>query len=198
MSDHYKIYLIVGLGNPGEKYQMTRHNIGFLAIDHLAKIWSSQNHWLKEHSALTLKIQKDKVKIILSKPQTFMNLSGDSVQPLLAYYKVPLTQLLVVHDDLDLPFQTLKLVSNRGHGGQNGVRSIHERLGTANYSRLRCGIGRPPHPDWSVSDWVLSNWNSDETITLTKWLNEIEKAISIWVELGPEKAANYINSPPKK
>jgi len=199
MNDNPKTYLIVGLGNPGEKYQMTRHNIGFLVIDHLAQIWNSKNNWIKEHGALTLKIQKENhARIILAKPQTFMNLSGDSVQPLLAYYRVPLTQLLVIHDDLDIPFKTLKIVTNRGHGGQNGVRSIHERLGTTNYSRLKCGIGRPPHPDWSVSDWVLSNWGSDETIALTDWLNEIEKAISFWMELGIEKAANFINSRQKK
>jgi PTH1 family peptidyl-tRNA hydrolase len=149
---------------------------------------------MKEHQALTYKLQQDQAKIILAKPQTFMNLSGESVQPLMSYYKVPLNQLLVVHDDLDIPFRTLKLVTNRGHGGQNGVRSIHERLGTPNYSRLKCGISRPPHPEWNVSDWVLSNWSPDESNALTDWLNEIEIGITAWIKFGLEKAANQINS----
>jgi PTH1 family peptidyl-tRNA hydrolase len=194
MSEPEKIFLIVGLGNPGEKYAFTRHNIGFLVTDHLAKKWGSQSIWMKEHQALTYKLQQDQAKIILAKPQTFMNLSGESVQPLMSYYKVPLNQLLVVHDDLDIPFRTLKLVTNRGHGGQNGVRSIHERLGTPNYSRLKCGISRPPHPEWNVSDWVLSNWSPDESNALTDWLNEIEIGITAWIKFGLEKAANQINS----
>jgi len=197
MSESTPSFIIVGLGNPGEKYALTRHNIGFLVADFLAKKWGVQWNWNKEHLALTHKIQQEQVRIIIAKPQTFMNLSGESVQPLIAYYKVPLSNLLVIHDDLDMPFQELKLVTNRGHGGQNGVRSLHERLGTPNYSRLKCGIGRPPHSEWSTADWVLSNWSPDETNTLTEWLNEIEAGVAAWIKLGADKAANQINARPK-
>lgn len=194
MKESLSPYLIVGLGNIGEKHLMNRHNIGFFAIDFLCKQWKASGSWAKEHQAMTLKLTHLDKKIILAKPQTYMNSSGEAVQPLMAYYKVSLSHILVIHDDLDIPFSTLKLITNRGHGGQNGIRSIHERLGTPNYARLKCGIGRPPHPDWSVADWVLSNWTQDEILAVNNWLNEIEKAVTAWLNGGVEKAANQINS----
>lgn len=197
MSTSDSSYLIVGLGNPGDKYKLNRHNIGFTAVDFLAHHWRLSSSWNKEHQAQVLKAQFDANKIILAKPQTFMNLSGESVQPLMAYYKVPIENLLVIHDDLDIPFATLKLITNRGHGGQNGIRNIHEKIGPA-YARLKCGVGRPPHPDWSVADWVLSNWSNQEFDVLNSWLENIESAVKLWMKLGYSKAANTINSSPSK
>lgn len=186
-------FLIVGLGNPGDKYKMNRHNIGFLALDAIAYRWASAS-WSKEHQAQTLKIQREDKKIYLAKPQTYMNLSGESVQSLLSYYRIPLENLIVLHDDLDMPFGKLKLVFNRGHGGQNGIRNIHEKLGNPKYTRLKCGVGRPPHPEWDIADWVLSNWSKEEEGRIPEWLDQIEKALTLWMNLGYDKAATQVNA----
>ena len=124
--------IIVGLGNPGLKYQFTRHNFGFMLIDRLAEGEAFQ----KKYSSLILKIKNT----LLVKPQTFMNLSGQAVQQVMNFYKVPLEDLIVVHDDKDLDFGILRFQKNRGHGGHNGIRSIHQALGSQNYCRLKMGV----------------------------------------------------------
>jgi peptidyl-tRNA hydrolase, PTH1 family len=202
MTQNHSLYLIVGLGNTGDSYSFHRHNIGFLSLDHFisqeTKVFSPlSSSWTKEHQAEIFKMSFAGGKLLLAKPQTFMNLSGEAVQSLMTFYKIPLSHLLVIHDDLDTPFLSLKLLSNRGHGGQNGVRSIHSKIGS-DYSRLKCGIGRPSHPGWSISDWVLSNWSQEEASHLSLWLQRISAGIESWVTLGAEKATNKINSSPKK
>lgn len=187
-------YLIIGLGNPGAKYSMNRHNIGFLSIDFLAQsLLNPSQRWSQEHNSLVTKGVYNNKKIILAKPQTFMNLSGQAVLSLLQFYKVPLSQFLIIHDDLDMPFQKLRLVHGRGHGGQNGIRHTHEVLGHNQYSRLKCGIGRPPHPNWDIADWVLSNWSPVEESLFPEWLKQIEKAVTLWLDFGYEKSANQVN-----
>jgi PTH1 family peptidyl-tRNA hydrolase len=136
--------LIVGLGNPGPKYLTTRHNIGFLFIDAIVMSLEGKLQYKSEFKAETQKTKIAGEPVILCKPQTFMNLSGESVQPLLSFYNMTPDDLLVVHDEIDQPFGHLKFQTKRGHGGHNGIRNIHQMLGTDAYSRLRVGVGRPP------------------------------------------------------
>ena len=129
---------IVGLGNPGTKYLFTRHNIGFMLVD----ILSGGEDFQKKHESLIKKIQVKDQFVLLVKPQTYMNLSGKAVRDIMSFYKIPFQNLLVVQDDIDQEFLHLKFQNNRGHGGHNGIRSIHNELKTSNYARLKLGIGR--------------------------------------------------------
>jgi PTH1 family peptidyl-tRNA hydrolase len=159
------MFLIAGLGNPGEKYKLTRHNIGFLVIDEIAK-----NLTLKttinnpNFKAEALKSSN----IILAKPQTYMNLSGESVLPIADYYNIPNENIIVVHDDLDLAFGVVKFKIGGGHGGHNGLKSIDANLGK-DYIRVRIGIGKPENKD--VANYVLSDFSKEE-------LNQLEDIIS--------------------
>ncbi|MCB0411301.1 MAG: aminoacyl-tRNA hydrolase [Bdellovibrionales bacterium] len=186
--------MIVGLGNPGPKYLMTRHNVGFMVIDSLAHRWNCPSDFREDKKALVTKIKTSNEDVLLVKPQTFMNLSGESVQPLMNFYKIELKDLLVVHDEVDLPFGQLRFVINRGHGGQNGVRNIHDRLGSKAYGRLRLGVGSPPHPDFSVADYVLQAYSKSEQSHLPDVLSLACEAIEFFVDNGLEKTANEYNS----
>lgn len=184
--------IIVGLGNPGPKYLLTRHNAGFLVIDALAKR-NQLSSFKEEHKALTLKFKLDGNEVLLVKPQTFMNLSGQSVVPILAYYKADVTDLLVVHDEVDLAFGNLKFQFNRGHGGHNGVRNIHELLGTKEYARLRFGINRPPHPKMGVAEYALQNFNTAEQKELPNLLSLAAEGIECFIQKGLNLAATKYN-----
>ena len=180
--------LIVGLGNPGEKYLFTRHNIGFMVIDHLAERWKSLP-FKKEGHALTSKYNQ----VLLVKPQKFMNLSGEVVQQLMNYYKIQTTQLLVLHDDLDLPFGSFRYQLQRGPGGHNGVKNIHHVLGTADYARIKIGIGRPAQVQMDVADYVLQNFSSTEIESLPQLLTDIGDSIEFFLDHGFAKTANQYN-----
>ena len=136
-------YLIIGLGNPGREYRQTRHNVGFMFVDRLTVKLNARFTRLQSR-ALVASAHFQERKIILAKPQTFMNLSGQSVQGLMHFYKLPLENLLIAHDDLDLPVGTIRIRPDGGSAGQKGMLSIIERLGTADFPRLRVGIDRPP------------------------------------------------------
>lgn len=144
--------LLVGLGNPGDKYLLTRHNLGFMLLDCLA---GGERFQKKGHN-LILKTIRGGETLIFAKPQTFMNLSGPAVQEILNFYKLPLENLLVIHDDKDLPFGSMKFQKSRGHGGHNGVRSIHETLKTQDYSRLKMGVAPAPAFESSSKNPELS------------------------------------------
>jgi PTH1 family peptidyl-tRNA hydrolase len=146
-------FVVAGLGNPGRKYAPTRHNIGFRIVDRLAE-QAEKGSWNKEHQAETRRIQLEGQTVLLAKPQTFMNESGRAVQALLAKHKIGQKSLLIVSDDLDLPFGRLRLRARGSAGGHNGLRSVTALLGTQDYARLRAGIGRPDSGE--VLDWVLS------------------------------------------
>lgn len=185
------MHLIVGLGNPGRKYEFTRHNIGFLVIDrYLSTISTSEK---SEQKSLTYKTEIGGLPALLVKPQTYMNLSGEAVRGLMAYYKVPLENLLVIHDDIDQNFLSMKFQKNSSSGGQNGINSIHQQLGTQDYTRLKLGIGRSPFPNQSTADWVLQNFAKTEAEALDSWLNECCRAINIFVTQGYDKAASQFN-----
>lgn len=155
-----KLILIVGLGNPGDEYSITRHNVGFMAIDSLAPKDAS---WKKEKNALTTRIEENGQKIILAKPQTFMNNSGESVGPLMAFYKIPLENLIVIHDDMDLQLGTLREKTGGSSAGHNGIKSIDAAIGP-DYKRIRIGIGHPRDFDSKMEpvDWVLGKFDKEQ------------------------------------
>jgi len=155
--------LIVGLGNPGKKYARTRHNIGFMTVDalHEALKEYGSNNWelSKKFNAAVSGCTVHNEKIVLAKPMTFMNDSGQAVQLLMRYYKIPARDLIVTHDDKDLPLGTIKAQTDRGHAGHNGVRSIIEHLGSQNFTRVRVGIASEKAKEISdVADFVLSKF----------------------------------------
>lgn len=186
-------WLVVGLGNPGTQYTLTRHNIGFLAVDYLCE-GSKAKSWNSEHKALTCKIKLGEQALLLAKPQTFMNLSGESVQSLMQFYKIPLDHLIVLHDDIDQAFGAMRLHKNRGHGGHNGIRSISQLLGTADYLRVKLGVGRPVHPEMQVVDYVLQKFSADEQQALPDYLNKAGDAVESLIVDGLQKAATLYNA----
>jgi peptidyl-tRNA hydrolase, PTH1 family len=190
------MHLIVGLGNPGPKYALTRHNIGFMAVD-LFAISSGNPPWSEEHSAHTCKFKMDDVQVMLAKPMTYMNKSGESVQALMAFYKIPVENLLVLHDEIDQGFAAMKFNKNRGHGGHNGIRNISELIGP-DYSRLRLGVGRPPHPEMQVADFVLQKFSSEEQSALPDFLNRAGDAIESFIFDGIQKASTKFNTEKKE
>ncbi len=185
------MWLVVGLGNPGNEYKWTRHNIGFLCLDVFAD--KSRSSWKQEHKAETIKGDFLGQPVILAKPQTFMNLSGESVVSLMNFYKIPKENLLVIHDEIEFPFQKMKFQKNRGHAGHNGVRSISTLLGTADYTRLKLGVGRPAHPEHSVADYVLQKFSKDEVALLGEYLNKACEAIEYYMQEGLQKASTKYN-----
>lgn len=187
------MYAIVGLGNPGPKYALTRHNVGFMIIDAIAQEFGVRA-FKDEFQSQTARVKLDGgEELFLVKPQTYMNLSGGAVQAAMAFYKLPLDHLLVIHDEVDLPFGALRLQKNRGPGGHNGVKDVHAKIGS-DYARLRVGVGRPPHPGFDVADFVLQNFSAEETRALPELLGRSAEAVLMFVEDGFQKAQNKVNT----
>jgi PTH1 family peptidyl-tRNA hydrolase len=184
-------YLIVGLGNPGREYRENRHNIGFMLIDRLAVRLNLRFTRLQSR-ALVASGAFQGNKAILAKPQTFMNLSGQAVQGLVRFYKLPLSNLLVVHDDLDLPTGTIRIRPDGGSAGQKGMTSILERLGTDEFPRLRLGIGRPPG-QMQAPDYVLQDFSDPEMTIINESLGRAVEAVEAWVADGLDAAMNMFN-----
>jgi peptidyl-tRNA hydrolase, PTH1 family len=196
--------LIVGLGNPGPKYQLTRHNIGFLFVDALVEVFADQRQYKSEFKAETQKIKIGDQHVVVCKPQTFMNLSGESVQPLMKFYNLEMRDLLVVHDEVDVPFGQMRFQMKRGHGGHNGIRNIHQMLGSDDYARLRLGVGRPPvfvddsgektRAVMEVHEWVLNNFSKAELGAMAEFLDLAIKGAEVWSARGTAQAATEFNS----
>ncbi len=184
-------FLLLGLGNPGREYARNRHNIGFMFIDRLAVRINARGMRLQSRALVTSGNFQDN-KLILAKPQTYMNLSGQAVQGLARFYKVPLSQLLVAHDDLDLPFGTLRLRPGGGPGGQKGVASAIEQLGTQDFARLRFGIDRPPGR-MDPADYVLQDFSKQQMETLGEILERGVDAALTFVTEGLDRAMNNFN-----
>jgi peptidyl-tRNA hydrolase, PTH1 family len=189
-------YLIVGLGNPGREYRQTRHNIGFMLLDRLA---GSLNLTFSRVESKTLVTRGDYSgrRLVLAKPQTFMNLSGQSVGAIAHYYKVPYENILIVFDDVDLPFGLLRLRATGGAGGHKGMTSIIERLGTQDIPRLRMGIGRPPGR-MDAADYVLQDFSPAETSQLPEILGRGVEAIFTFTTQGIAAAMNRYNPAPEE
>lgn len=188
--------LIVGLGNPGREYDDTRHNIGFLVLDALADR-AGVSVRDKKFKALVGRGRLARTDCLLMKPQTYMNLSGESVGPALGFFKVATADLIVIHDDLDLEAGRIKLKRGGGHGGHNGLRSLKACLPDDGFIRVRVGIGRPP-PRWDPSDYVLGRFSDDEWPTAEKAVEDAARATESILELGIAKAMGRINGSAKK
>ena len=184
-------YLIIGLGNPGREYKDTRHNIGFMLIDSLAEKLNARGMKVQS-KAIVISALYEERKIILAKPQTYMNLSGQSVQGLLHFYKIPFENLLVAHDDLDIPFGTIRIRPTGGPGGQRGMADTIEQLGTKDFPRLRLGIGRPPGR-MQAKDYVLQNFSKDDSKFLPEILSRAADAALEFVMNGLNMAMNKYN-----
>ena len=184
-------FLIIGLGNPGREYLNTRHNFGFMMIDRIAVRLNARGMKVQS-KAIVLNTRHEDKKLILAKPQTFMNLSGQSVQGLAHFYKIPPENLMILSDDLDIPFGTIRIRASGGPGGQRGLGNILEKLGTKDVPRLRIGIGRPPGR-MSPSAYVLQNFSRDEEKEVSSILDRGADAVFAFVTEGLNKAMNEFN-----
>ena len=187
------MWLIVGLGNPGGEYRLTRHNIGFMAVDYFMQGLGNppiKNQFKAEVAQVKWRDQQ----LLFCKPQTFMNLSGESVQPLMGFYKIPLEKLIVIHDDIDQPFNQMKIHKNRGHGGHNGIKSISGLMGTMDYTRLKLGVGRPENPQHNVADYVLGKFSKEEFEKMPEFLNRGIDALEAIMLDGVQKASTKFNT----
>ena len=182
---------IVGLGNPGRKYQKTRHNIGFQVVDKLAE----RNNWKLDKKKFNGRYgleNSQKEKIILLKPQTYMNLSGESLRPLMDYYEIEPEEVVVIYDDLDLPVGKIRLRQKGGHGGHNGIRSVMDQLGTKEFNRIRVGIGRPVAPV-PVIDHVLSRFSKEEKQVVSESISQAAAACEAWLSRPFAEVMNEFN-----
>ena len=184
-------FLLIGLGNPGREYRDTRHNFGFKLIDRLAVRLNARGMKVQSKAIVTDAMYEDH-KLILAKPQTYMNLSGPSVQGLVHFYKIPLTNVMVLSDDLDIPFGTIRIRDSGGYGGQRGLASIIESLGTKDFPRLRMGIGRPPGK-MDPANFILQNFSRDELKTISEILDRAADAVLEFVKNGLDTSMNKFN-----
>lgn len=182
---------IVGLGNPGTQYNHTRHNIGFMAIDRLSAAWDISVHrrkWEGETGEGWVRGEK----VVLCKPQTYMNRSGMTVRPLCDYFKITMDNLVVIYDDLDLPLGQIRLRLKGSAGGHNGMKSIIQHLGTEEFKRIRIGIGRP-NASHSVTDYVLQPFAEHEEEPIAAALERVVEAVNCWIDSTFLVAMNQYN-----
>lgn len=181
---------MVGLGNPERQYRDNRHNFGFRVLDAIGE--KLKVDWQRKFDGELGQGKIGDRRVMVQKPLTFMNRSGDSVGPAVRFYKVPLSQLLVVHDELDLPLGRLQLRQGGGHGGHNGLRSIEAALGSKDFGRLRLGIGRPP-AGWDPADHVLSDFRQEEVAAVADAVTAAVTAVEAVLTVGFAKAMNEHN-----
>ena len=186
-------WLVVGLGNPGTKYENTRHNVGFMTADLFMKENGGEFNKSKMQGIFgECKIGNN--RILTVKPQTFMNNSGVCVSQIAKFYKIPTDRIIIIFDDISLDVGNLRIRRKGSHGGHNGMRSIVEHLGNDNIPRIKIGVGAKPHPDYDLADWVLSKFPKSDTENLNKSLENASKAIKEIVTRGIDSAMNLYNS----
>ena len=185
-------WLVVGLGNPGEKYENTRHNVGFLTVDQLADRANVPVQKLK-HRALTNTAEVGGVRVLLMKPVTYMNLSGEAVGEAARFYKIPPDHVLVISDDVSLPLGKLRIRKGGSAGGHNGLKSIIQHLGTDQFPRVKIGVGQKPHPDYDMADWVLGKFAGEDLKTISQAIERAGKAAECCIAHGPDQAMNQFN-----
>ena len=185
-------WLLVGLGNPGDKYDNTRHNVGFAAIDQLAEELKVPVQKLK-YRALTQTVELGGAKVLLMKPITYMNLSGEAVGEAARFFKIPADHVLVLSDDVSLPVGKLRIRKGGSAGGHNGLKSIIQHLGTDQFPRVKIGVGEKPHPDYDMADWVLGKFTGEDLKTITQAIQRAGKAAECYIQNGPDKAMNQFN-----
>lgn len=188
--------LIVGLGNPGRKYEGTRHNIGFEVIAELARRYDVGRPKAKFNAEIAETIIRNE-KTLLMCPLTFMNLSGQSVRAAFDFYKLSRDEILIICDDVNLPLAKLRLRPGGSGGGQNGLNDIIERLGSQQFSRLRIGIDRPP-PEWEVSNYVLGRFSTEDLVLIEPSIKLAGDAVACWIGEGIDQAMNRFNPDPEE
>ena len=185
-------WLVVFLGNPGPKYQGTRHNAGFMAADAMAREKNLSINKLR-FKALTASCSVGSESVLLMKPQTFMNLSGEAVAQAVRFYKLPPERVIVVSDEVSLPLGKLRIRAKGSAGGHNGLKSVIASLGSDQFPRIRLGVGAPPHPDYDMADWVLSALKNQDAETMAKAAERAARAVECYILSGPERTMNLFN-----
>lgn len=186
------MYIIAGLGNPESKYEHTRHNIGFHAIDVLCDKYNIRLNKLKFKACFGDGIIGGE-KVILAKPQTYMNLSGESIRNMAAFYKVPTENIIIIFDDISLDTGRMRIRPTGSAGGHNGIKSIIYQLNSDNFPRIKLGIGAPPHSDFDLADYVLGRFTSEEIKILEPVLLDTADAVECIIKNGIERAMNKYN-----
>lgn len=185
-------WLVVFLGNPGPKYTMTRHNVGFMTADELEKSKNIAINKLR-FQAFTARCELGGEQVFLMKPQTYMNLSGEAVAKAAAYYKVPSEHILVVSDDVSLSVGRIRIRQRGSAGGHNGLKSIIQCLGTEVFPRIKIGVGAPPHSDYDMADWVLGIFQNQDARDIREVCHRAAEAVECYIRFGPEAAMNRYN-----
>lgn len=188
---HQGPFIIVGLGNPGKRFEQNRHNVGFMLLNRLSNKLGENFGQVRSKALVAMSIYQGE-RVILVKPQTYMNNSGAPVSSLVRFYKVPLENLLIAYDDVDLPVGTIRIRPSGGSAGQKGMQSIIERLGTEEFPRLRIGTGRPPGKK-EAADYVLEDFPPDEADLLNETLDWAVNAVLTFIQDGLDKAMNLFN-----
>lgn len=186
-------WIVVFLGNPGLKYNGTRHNAGFMAADAMEKKLGVRINKMR-FKALTQTVDIGSHKVLLMKPQTYMNLSGDAIAQAAKFYKVPPERVIVVSDETALPIGKLRIRRGGSAGGHNGLKSIIARLGTDQFPRIRLGVGAPPHPDYDMADWVLAAFKGQDAADMEAVAEKAACAIACYITEGADKAMNKFNT----
>ncbi len=182
-------WLVVFLGNPGLRYEGTRHNAGFMTADALARKKNININRSRFH-ALTATCTMGGETVMLMKPQTYMNLSGEAVGQAARFYKIPADHVLVVSDDISLPIGGIRIRTKGSAGGHNGLKNIISVLGTEEFPRIRLGVGAPPHPDYEMMDWVLSAFKDQDAVDMAESVSRAADAVECFITEGAEKAMN--------
>ena len=186
-------YLVVGLGNPDKKYRNTRHNTGFIAVDYMAKQLGVEIG-KKKFDSLTAETVIAGEKVLLMKPQTYMNLSGVAVEKAASFYKIPPENVIIIFDDISLPVGKLRIRRKGTHGGHNGIRSIIDYLQSENFPRIKAGIGERPNPNYDLADWVLSTFKEDELKGIEEVASHCLDIVKFIIEGKIEQAMSKYNS----
>ena len=185
-------WLLVGLGNPGLKYESTRHNMGFLAVDKLAEVEHFKFSKLR-FKAWTATAELGGEKVLVMKPQTYMNLSGEAVGEAARFYKIPPEHVLVISDDISLPIGKLRIRGGGSAGGHNGLKNIIQHLGSDRFPRIKVGVGMPENADYDIADWVTGRPMGDEQKPLMEALDKAVAAVPVLIRDGVDKAQNKFN-----
>ncbi len=185
-------WIVVFLGNPGPKFAGTRHNVGFMTAEKCEKATGAKIAKSRDR-ALTDRIDIDGKGVLLMKPQTYMNLSGESVGPAAKFYKVPPQQVIVVSDDVSLPNGKLRIRTKGSAGGHNGLKSIIAALGTDEFPRVKVGVGAPPHPDYDMADWVLGTFKNQDAVDIDEATARAWEAVESYIRFGADKTMGKFN-----
>ena len=186
------MYLVIGLGNPGHEYSWTRHNIGFEVIDYISKLYDIRVSKIKHKALLGEGIIQGE-KVILAKPQTYMNNSGESVREMKEWYKVDTKNMIIIYDDISLPTGKLRIRPKGSAGGHNGIKSIIYQLNTDVFPRIKIGVGQPDYPDYDLADYVLGRFSKEEENDIIKAVKDAAQAVATIIQSGIDVAMNKFN-----